>query len=180
MCQPGTAVNLSLVSIHERRGETVWKFRRGPKQELRGRREGAKGAIYVPLPLQRLTIQTPQAIFQTVSPRTRVNKGKNKDRALERVSPSRHSVESARSPMHRERRKQWRKRGRHPSTGLPMFLGGCPAPTNPVPCPTAITRRPATLLGTGYSPCQRRCRSWISRRRSPTAAAATLQSSRPN
>src|SRR5215210_9261796 len=56
--------------------ETVWKFRRGPKQELRGRREGAKGAIYVPLPLQRLTIQTPQAIFQTVSPRTRVNKEK--------------------------------------------------------------------------------------------------------
>jgi hypothetical protein len=54
--------------------ETVWKFRRGPKQELRGRREGAKGAIYVPLPLQRLTIQTPQAIFQTVSPRTPVNK----------------------------------------------------------------------------------------------------------
>src|SRR5215210_7669412 len=49
------------------RGETVWKFRRGPKQELRGRREGAKGAIYVALPLQRLTIQTPQAIFQTVS-----------------------------------------------------------------------------------------------------------------
>src|SRR5215210_2435003 len=47
--------------------ETVWKFRRGPKQELRGRREGAKGAIYVPLPLHRLTIQTPQAIFQTVS-----------------------------------------------------------------------------------------------------------------
>src|SRR5215210_1728449 len=54
--------------------ETVWKFRRGPKQELRGRREGAKGAIYVALPLQRLTIQTPQAIFQTVSPRTRVNR----------------------------------------------------------------------------------------------------------
>src|SRR5829696_6127529 len=118
--------------------------------------------------------------FQTVSLGTSVNKGKNKDRALERVSPSRYSVESARSPMHRERRKQWRKRGRHPSAGLPMFLGGCPPPTNPVPCPTAITRRPATLLSTGYSPCRRRCRSWISRRPSPAAAAATLQCSRRN
>src|SRR5215208_6687596 len=46
--------------------------------------------------------------FQTVSLGTSVNKGKNKGRALERVSPSRYSVESARSPMHRERRKQWR------------------------------------------------------------------------
>ncbi len=39
----------------------------GPDRSSASRQEGVKGAIYLDLPHQGLTIQEPQAIFQTVS-----------------------------------------------------------------------------------------------------------------
>src|SRR5215216_5573021 len=56
------------------RGETVWKFGIDPESGLRSGQEGSKKSRSAASWRQRRVLETPSAIFQTVSPRTRVNK----------------------------------------------------------------------------------------------------------
>src|SRR5215204_1764930 len=56
--------------------ETVWKFGIGPESGLRERPRGSKESQFGRFLLPERRAETPSAIFQTVSPRTPVNRGK--------------------------------------------------------------------------------------------------------
>src|SRR5215217_94115 len=53
--------------------ETVWKFGIDPESGLRSGQEGSKKSRSAASWRQRRVLETPSAIFQTVSPRTRAN-----------------------------------------------------------------------------------------------------------
>src|SRR5215210_6898420 len=57
------------------RGETVWKIGTGPESSPRRPPGGPKGSRSAASWRQKPTLERPPAIFQTVSPRNRVNKG---------------------------------------------------------------------------------------------------------